>query len=520
MNNRGIVKFLKPILFLSVLSFSPVAISQNETLERFDRAHHGYYSEDRTQFHLALVEKFLSGLTASGGKPEITVLAGPMAAGKSMLAKRLLKNDGSTVHIDIDAIRKLLPEFSKINQIDRINAVYETQKESGYIAELLLWEAMDRGLNVVFESSFRETDFFKNLKIKIQTLAPKYKDSFNLAFVFADIESLKIRAKERDQHDSRYTPEHDVIDRYSVSMVNFFRIKSVFNFVTAIDLSPNVQRIVYVEKNFGQDQQAQGTSLPLSQISNFSSGTVYNAAIQRPQNKGYDLFIDIDWTTFYPIYDPNTCEPDKLIRYDGKNGPEYYRMVDHADTLIERMLALKNMRIHFMTGADADRARFLLSYIKIKNGRYKGHSALSKATTVTSINDLLPLSEDTDLPFTQRFGKYVQKIRPTIDMTRAGLLDDNLNFPRFGIPVIDSYGIYFFRKEFDSAAIGKKFEAPTLEEHRKERNRLLTVADVIEKAFVEDLNGTSRFSDLVVKTPWSRKQQKSVLSCQGFYQKH
>ncbi len=514
------MKFLMAILLLLILSFSLVAFSQNETHERFDRAHHGYYSEDRNKFQLAMVEKFLSGLTAPEGKPEITVLAGPMAAGKSMLAKQLLKNDGSTVHIDIDAIRKLLPEFSKINQIDRTNAVYETQKEAGYIAELLLWTAMDRGLNIVFESSLRETDFFKNLKIKLQSLAPKYKDRFNLVFVLADLESLKTRAKERDQHDSRYTPEHDVIDRYSVSMVNFFKIKSLFNYVTAIDLSPKVQRIVYVEKNTGENRQQQGTSLPLSQFSNFSSGSVYKIAVQRPQNIGYDLFIDIDWTTFYPIYDPNTCEPEKLIRYEGKNGPEFYRMVDHADTLIERLLALKNMRIHFMTGADADRARFLLSLIKIKSGPYKGQSALSKATTVNSIEDLLPLSEDKSLPFPQRFGKYAQKIRPDIDMTRAGLLDDALDFPRFGIPVIDSYGIYLFRQNFDPTAVGKKFEAPTLEEHRIERNRLVTVADVIENAYFEDLNGTSRFSDSVVKTPWSRQHQHGGFSCHRFYDKN
>lgn len=498
------------LVFLFILQ-----VSHSETYPPLDYSFHIAYSAERKQLHDTIVSSFTESITQNSSAPEIVILAGPMASGKSKLVPKLRNGGNSAVRIDIDAIRKRLPEFATLNAIDPTKAVYSTQTEAGYIAELIFWKAVEKSQNIIFESSLRDTDFLKSLKEKVQIHAPQYSTRFNLVFAFADLKSLYSNVSRRNEKKERFTPLEDMENRYYSAMTNFFSIKDIFDQVVAIDKSWAVQRVVYYEGTQNGSRVQQGISLDLNKTPSLAPDYVSTLSKIRPPNRGYDLFFDIDWTLFYSLTDPSTCEPEKLIRYESQGKVQFFRLADHVEEFFRKLLDYPDVRIHFMSGADQERAEFLLSKIVIKTGDHKGKSAMDFKTSLSSISELLEMSKD-DPKFTNRYGKYVQKIVPNIDMTRAGLFDDSLEFTRFGIPMVDSYGIYTYRNSFDPKRVGQNYEAPSLEEFNIEKNRWFSMFDVFKKAYELDKSGQGRFSDWITKTPWIRSSAK-VNTCLRFY---
>ncbi len=486
----------------------PLALAQHSGLASgpIDRAYHGTYSESRQALHRSIIEIALRGVQSPARQPTLTFLAGPMASGKSSLLQGSSQHQNispvgkSHVAIDIDAIRFQIPEFHSLNLVSPERAVVETQKEAGYIAELLLWEAIRLGHNIVFETSLRQTDFLTDLKRNISLYAKQYTGNTNLVFVFSDLASLKANAEVRNRIGQRQTPYRDVTDGYYLSMQNFLKIKSLFDKVAVIDNTPSVRSVVYVEHTVNDMRKSFGTSLPIGTISgaavdiqsSYSAALIDSAieqASRRSPNKGYDLYFDLDWTLFYGIKDPGEVEKSKLLKYSSGNEVAYFRLLDNTQWLIESLLDLKGVRIHFITGANRDRAEWLLSQIRIHN-----QTALSIASSVITKDQLLETSNDPNMKFTMRYGKYVQRWRPGIDMTRTLLIDDSIEFARFGLAVMNSHGKYNFHRQFSAERVGQVYEAPNEIEFLAERNRALLIYNVIAEAHRLDTNGKADFT--------------------------
>lgn len=70
-------------LIATALSPSPKAWAQSPPERLIDRAYHGDYGTERQALHRSIVEYSLRGIEQTASSPTFTVLAGPMASGKS-----------------------------------------------------------------------------------------------------------------------------------------------------------------------------------------------------------------------------------------------------------------------------------------------------------------------------------------------------------------------------------------------------------------------------------------------------
>eukprot|EP00494_Astrolonche_serrata_P001836 UN01842 len=70
--------------------------------------------------------------------------------------------------IDFDRVRRFLPEFNIYNELNPLTAGEMTQKESGYIAEILHHASFDKSCNIVMDGTLQHgewyTGVFENIK--------------------------------------------------------------------------------------------------------------------------------------------------------------------------------------------------------------------------------------------------------------------------------------------------------------------------------------------------------------------
>lgn len=107
------------------------------------------YTPERTKKHKAIVEEALKGKEPQKEKT-MYVLIAPIAAGKSTLRKNLIANPENVVNTDPDLIRpSLINNFNPQNNAQ----VQATHTESHDASDMLLDEAINRGLNIVYEGT-------------------------------------------------------------------------------------------------------------------------------------------------------------------------------------------------------------------------------------------------------------------------------------------------------------------------------------------------------------------------------
>jgi hypothetical protein len=116
-----------------------------------DYSYHKHYICKRQQMHDTMIDLFLNTFVRDKAnnivcecpvQPWLVFTAGVMGAGKGYTMKWLYNKDlfplDSFVRVDPDSLRELLPETKEYIQKDPHTAGMLTQKESGYIAEVII----------------------------------------------------------------------------------------------------------------------------------------------------------------------------------------------------------------------------------------------------------------------------------------------------------------------------------------------------------------------------------------------
>jgi hypothetical protein len=143
------------ILNLGSDAFTPIRVASNDTFERYALAKHDWGVADfdvkRTQLHQAIVRRVFGDIQplAEGEQATGTVLGGGAASGKSTV----FPTPARTVKIDVDEIRKLLPEYKEgvAAGIKDISAL--THEESSYIKDLCLDRAIAENYNFLLDGT-------------------------------------------------------------------------------------------------------------------------------------------------------------------------------------------------------------------------------------------------------------------------------------------------------------------------------------------------------------------------------
>ena len=133
-----------------------------------DYSYHKNYTFERQRFQDAIIQEYLNDaiITDENGEicttptqPWIVFTAGAMGAGKGYTLKKLVEKGRfplmAFVRVDPDAIRRYLPEFELYVQHSPERAGELTNKEAGYIAEILTLAGLQAGKNVIVDGSLR-----------------------------------------------------------------------------------------------------------------------------------------------------------------------------------------------------------------------------------------------------------------------------------------------------------------------------------------------------------------------------
>jgi len=104
--------------------------------------------------------------------------------------------------VDPDKLRELLPEFKEYNKRDSNTAGFLTQKEVGYLSEVLTLDALHEGKNVLVDGSLRDAEWYskyiKDLRVQFPLL------NIGILYVTANQDTILARASERYYHDYHF----------------------------------------------------------------------------------------------------------------------------------------------------------------------------------------------------------------------------------------------------------------------------------------------------------------------------
>ncbi len=121
-----------------------------DTRERFMKD--GEYTAERQQLHREIIQHFL-GETTPVDNPVATILGGGPASGKTTLVKAEGIGQTNTVHVDVDEIRKFLPEQREGIAVGDKSISAFTHEESSDISKALLLAAAGQKRNILLDGT-------------------------------------------------------------------------------------------------------------------------------------------------------------------------------------------------------------------------------------------------------------------------------------------------------------------------------------------------------------------------------
>ncbi len=178
----------------------PLRRQHDETLNRFQNAD-GAFTPERLRLHDAIVRKHFQG-SIPVEDPQVMVMGGGPASGKSAMLRQVpVKNH---VSIDVDEIRKLLPEFREGIRSGNKAISSMTHEESSLIGKRIAREAIERKFNVLVDGTGDGT--FEALARKVKGFrSAGHRVVAN--YVSVDTEVAVARSLARGQRTGRYVPE-------------------------------------------------------------------------------------------------------------------------------------------------------------------------------------------------------------------------------------------------------------------------------------------------------------------------
>ena len=138
----------------------------------------------------------------------IIFTAGPMGAGKSCTLQQLSETGRLSLEnfvlVDLDAIRRELPEYSYYASNDPATAGDRTRKEAGHLTEIATVAALRAGRNVVVDGSLRAYRWYRQYFARLRAEFPALKIA--IFYILAPRESILYNAADRALETGRFVP--------------------------------------------------------------------------------------------------------------------------------------------------------------------------------------------------------------------------------------------------------------------------------------------------------------------------
>jgi len=149
-----------------------------------DYSYHCHYQKQRQWLHDSIIEDILeSGIEGSSPTsnvdPWLIFTVGAQGAGKRYVMDHLIQTHRFSLRdhitVDVDEIRRFLPEYSCFIDKSPMLVDHLTLKEAGYIAETLTLAAIQQGVHVIFDCSLKSAGWYLDFIQKIRKEHPSMK---------------------------------------------------------------------------------------------------------------------------------------------------------------------------------------------------------------------------------------------------------------------------------------------------------------------------------------------------------
>ena len=195
-------------------------VLSNETTSR------DYFTENssnrlyhkREELHTNIFKSILDKYKSSN-KPSIYFLLGSIGSGKTSIKDQILTDDNNKsdfVFINFDDLKKRLPEYELLKELNPKKAAHFVQSESAKFAGKLFKKAVQKKYNIIFKKNIR-----KNKEGKIQlteeimkTVKKAYSISIHIVFLDSYEEAWK-RVEKRSEEIKRFVPKQEVKETFN-----------------------------------------------------------------------------------------------------------------------------------------------------------------------------------------------------------------------------------------------------------------------------------------------------------------
>lgn len=198
-----------------------------EYLKKYiDWVEHQKYSLSREIIQEKIIDSHFIGKNKQT-KKRIIFTGGCYGAGKSNVLKQLQKenkiNLNDYVCVDQDKMRDQIPEYETYLKENYYTAGFRTNKETGYMSEIIQLHALSNGYNLIVDSSLRHTEWLTQYFNLIRTEFPEYE--IYIIFVTASWERILERNIRRGEITRRVIPLDCLAETFKQSPISFEILK-------------------------------------------------------------------------------------------------------------------------------------------------------------------------------------------------------------------------------------------------------------------------------------------------------
>ncbi len=216
-------------------------------------SNNGQYYAYRKRIHQNIVRTLLLGYP-SQAQPEITFMGGGTATGKSTIRDihlSQLPNPDEFIIIDCDSIKEMIPEYKQLQKENKDTAANLVHQESGDIAEMLLEEALQHRLHIMFDGTMKDYEYYYDLIQRIKEMGY----IVSALVVHAPIEVAFEREEERALIDQRRVPKWAIEESHAKVGETFGKLKSLFDAYRLWDNSGDFEQARVILRRRDRDSE-------------------------------------------------------------------------------------------------------------------------------------------------------------------------------------------------------------------------------------------------------------------------
>lgn len=198
------------------------------TKENIDLEYHDKYDIERRQMHEKIIDNIILRVLKQDSKnPVLIFMGGCFGLGKSHVVKSLNSNKkinlAEYIYIDPDHIRTFIPEYKTYLHENPWTAGNKTNKEVGYICELMQLHALLNNYNIIVDGSLQNYEWYLTYIPILKQRFSQYK--FFMFYVEANWINVLERVWKRSEETGRCIPLKILKDIYAKTKISFGVLK-------------------------------------------------------------------------------------------------------------------------------------------------------------------------------------------------------------------------------------------------------------------------------------------------------